>query len=202
MDKLIEGYRHFRGTTWPDRRALFEKLAREGQRPRALVLACSDSRVDPTMVFDAAPGEMFVVRNVANLVPPYMPDANYHGTSAALEFGVCVLEVPDLIVMGHAMCGGIHALLRGYRDPTSDFVSDWIQIAAPARDRVLTCTAVDQAQQACEYEAVKLTLANLKTFPWIAQRVRDGRLHLHGAYFDIRSGILELLGKDGGFAPA
>jgi carbonic anhydrase len=202
MERLIEGYRRFRETTWPQRRALFEQLVAEGQRPRALVIACSDSRVDPTMVFDAKPGELFVVRNVANLVPPYAPDAAYHGTSAALEFAVTGLEVVDIIVLGHAMCGGIHALLHTEPGAGSDFVSGWMRMAAVARARVLACTPVEAAQQACEYESVRLSLENLMTFPWIADRVGAGRLRLHGAFFDIRTGILERLGANGDFTPA
>jgi carbonic anhydrase len=115
MDKMIEGYRRFLAKGWPARRALFQDLAEQGQNPRAMVIACADSRVDPGMIFDAAPGEIFVVRNVANLVPPYAPDGGQHATSAALEFGVRVLKVTDLVVMGHAMCGGVRALLSGHR---------------------------------------------------------------------------------------
>ena len=201
MDRLLEGYRRFRETTWPQRRALFEQLVADGQSPRTMVIACSDSRVDPTMVFDVKPGELFIVRNVANLVPPYAPDAAYHGTSAALEFAVRGLEVQDIIVLGHAMCGGIHALLHNESGAGSDFVGGWMRMAAPARARVLACTPVEAAQQACEYESVKLSLENLTTFPWVADRVRDGKLRLHGAFFDIRTGILERLGADGAFAP-
>jgi carbonic anhydrase len=202
MDRLIEGYRRFRAGTWPERRALFERLAEQGQRPRAMVVGCVDSRADPAMIFDAAPGELLVVRNVANLVPPYAPDGAHHSTSAALEFGVRALEVRDLIVLGHAMCGGIRALLGGPAAGPTDFVADWIAIAAPARERTLVCAPAGDAQTACEHEAVKLSLRNLMTFPWIAERVRDGRLKLHGARFDIRSGVLELLKPDGSFAPA
>jgi carbonic anhydrase len=200
MEHLIDGYRAFRASAWPERKALFEQLAARGQSPRTMVIACSDSRVDPTMIFNVAPGELFVVRNVANLVPPYMPDAVFHGTSAALEFGVTVLQVTDLIVLGHGMCGGIRALL----DPTlapKEFVGPWMSIAKRARDRVLACNPADP-QTACEHEAVKVSLENLRTFPWIAERVADGRLKLHGGSFDIRTGVLEVLKPDGTFGPA
>lgn len=199
MKHLIHGYRVFRATEWPPRRALFEELAARGQKPHTMVIACSDSRVDPTMIFNVGPGELFVVRNVANLVPPCMPDAQFHGTSAALEFGVKVLEVDDLIVLGHGMCGGIRALLDPSLAPR-DFVGPWMTIATRARDRVLACDAPDK-QTACEHEAVKVSLENLATFPWIAERVESRSLRLHGASFDIRTGVLEVLQPDGNFAP-
>lgn len=201
MNRLIDGYRHFRATTWPEHRDLYEELAARGQRPRTLVIACSDSRADPALIFGAGPGELFVIRNVANLVPPFEPDDMHHGTSAALEFGVRRLEVEDIVVMGHAMCGGIQALLTGPDDPTWDFVGGWIRMARAAADRVLACTPVEEAQSACEHESVRLTLTNLMTFPWIRDRVRAGTLTLHGAFFDIRTGRLERLGADGQFTP-
>ena len=201
MDHLLEGYRRFRATEWPERRAVFEGLARQGQSPRAMVIACSDSRVDPAMIFGAGPGEIFILRNVANLVPPSQPDSKFHAASAALEFAVRVLEVPDLIVLGHAMCGGVRALLDGADNPATDFLLPWMRIAEPAMRRALACEPADP-QTACELETVKLSLRNLLTFPWIAERVEAGRLKLHGATFDIRSGILSILQTDGSFAPA
>jgi carbonic anhydrase len=200
MERLIEGYRRFRATQWPERRAGFEALAEHGQSPRAMVVACSDSRIDPAMIFAAGPGELFVIRNVANLVPPYAPDAAPHATSAALEFAIRVLEVPDVIVMGHAMCGGIHALLEGSPLPVGDFLGPWMRIAEPAKQRALACTPADR-QTVCEQEAVKVSLENLLTFPWIAARMNSARLRLHGAIFDIRSGVLSVLQADGRFAP-
>jgi carbonic anhydrase len=202
VDSLISGYQRFRGTVWPERRALFEGLARRGQQPETLVIACSDSRVDPTMIFDVAPGEIFVVRNVANLVPPFERDTAFHGTSAALEFAVRVLGVKDVIVLGHAMCGGIHALLYPTSAERLDFMSSWMEIAAEARDRVLACEPVEERQpQMCEQEAIKLSLRNLLTFPWVASRVEAGRLQLHGASFDIRTGVLSKLDEHGAFQP-
>ena len=183
-----------------DQRAVFERLAHTGQAPRTMVVACSDSRVDPTMIFNAEPGELFILRNVANLVPPYEPDSAFHATSAALEFAVRVLEVSDLIVMGHAMCGGIRVLLEGAPDPAGDFLLPWMRIAEPAKRRVLQRASADP-QTECEQESVKLSLENLMTFPWIAQRVTEGRLTLSGTIFDIRSGVLTMLQPDGAFAP-
>lgn len=202
METLIAGYKRFRANGWPDRRKLFEALAESGQRPRAMVLACIDSRVDPGMIFDAAPGEMLTVRNVANLVPPYAPDTAHHGTSAALEFGVRVLEVPHLIVLGHGMCGGVRALLDGAPDTARDFIATWMSIAEQARLRAEACSSSQGRQQYCEHEVIKVSLSNLMTYPWIAERVRTGKLQLHGAWFAIHSGVLMTLQPDGSFAAA
>jgi carbonic anhydrase len=200
MKHLIHGYREFRADEWPRRRALFEELAARGQKPHTMVVACSDSRIDPSMIFNAGPGELFVVRNVASLVPPYHPDSEYHGTSAALEFAVTVLQVDDLIVLGHGMCGGVKALLDPKLAPP-DFVGPWMSIATRARERVMASYTADP-QTACEHETVKVSLENLRTFPWIAAREADRSLHLHGASFDIRTGVLEVLQADGTFAAA
>ncbi len=200
MEQLIEGYRRFRANGWPERRKMFEGLAEKGQKPRAMIVACIDSRVDPAGIFDAAPGELLIVRNVANLVPPYAPDSAYHGTSAALEFGIRVLEVPHLIVLGHGMCGGVQALLNGAPDNARDFVAPWMAMAEPARRETMKHPPQDR-QQCCEHEVIKISLANLMTFPWIAERVADGRLSLHGAWFAIHTGVLETMGEDGQFAP-
>jgi carbonic anhydrase len=201
MDTLIEGYRRFRATGWPEHRRLFKDLAARGQSPRAMVITCSDSRLDPQLIFGTAPGEIFVVRNVAALVPPYEPDQAYHGTSAALEFAVRVLKVADIIVMGHAQCGGIGALLRGAGEGGADFVQHWMKIATEARDRALIMTQgdPDKAQTLCEHEAVKVSLDHLMTFPWVRERVESGALKLHGWYFGIESGELLRLDKDGKF---
>jgi carbonic anhydrase len=200
MDILIEGYRRFRGDLWPERRARYEALARDGQAPHAMVVACSDSRVEPAVIFGAAPGELFIVRNVANLVPLYAPDGASHATSAALEFGVRILQVKHLIVLGHAMCGGITALLNGLPYPVGEFLEPWMRNATEAMERALA-DATANAQTACELEAVKLSLSNLLTFPWIRQRVLDEELRLHGATFDIRSGALSILQPNGQFVP-
>jgi carbonic anhydrase len=200
MDQLIAGYRRFRAGTWRNERARFEELSAHGQHPRALVIACSDSRTDPQMVFNAAPGELFVIRNIANLVPPYGPDDQPHGVSSAIEFAVRTLRVPDIVVMGHAMCGGIKALLDGTPPELSDFVGQWVRIAEPARQRAMT-VAPEHRHDFCEHESVRLSLDNLMTFPWIASAVEAGRLRLHGCFFGIQSGVLERLGDDGVFRP-
>jgi carbonic anhydrase len=201
MKKLLAGYRRFRANGWPEQRRVFESLAENGQSPKTLVLGCIDSRVDPARIFDTAPGEILTVRNVANLVPPYAPDAVYHGTSAALEFGVRVLEVGDLVVLGHGLCGGVQTLLAGKADSAHEFIAPWMSIAQPACARVLQSAAPEERQRSCEFEVIKVSLANLMTFPWIAERVAAGTLNLHGAWFDIRIGELMVLQPDGTFAP-
>jgi carbonic anhydrase len=202
VKSLLAGYQRFRANGWPEQVRVFESLASKGQSPKAMVVTCVDSRVDPAMIFDAAPGEILTVRNVANLVPPYAPDAAYHGTSAALEFGVRVLEVGHLIVLGHGLCGGVRALLEGAPDNALEFVAPWMRIAETARVRAMRCAPVEERQQCCEHEVVQVSLANLMTFPWIAERVKAGKLELHGAWFDISTGVLMVLQPDGSFAPA
>jgi carbonic anhydrase len=199
MDKLLAGYRRFR-SSWPEQRRIFESLASGGQRPHALVVACVDSRVDPAMIFGAGPGEMLTVRNVANLVPPYAPDVAYHGTSAALEFGVRVLEVRHIVVLGHGLCGGVMALLNGAPENARDFVGPWMSMAEAARTRALRYATAEERQRCAEHEVIKVSLANLLSFPWIAAPVAAGTLKLHGAWFGIDSGALQLLGADGSFA--
>jgi carbonic anhydrase len=199
MEMLLEGYRRFRTNGWPGHRQLLESLAKAGQQPKALVISCIDSRVDPAMIFDTHPGQMLTVRNVANLAPPYVHDRTYHGTSAALEFGVRVLEVPNLIVLGHGLCGGVRALLNGAPQNGRDFVGPWMSLAAPARERALASATGDDLQRCCEHEVVKLSLENLMTFPWIAERVAAGALHLEGAWFDIGTGELMTLREGGRF---
>jgi carbonic anhydrase len=196
MDRLLEGYRRFRASTWPAERARYETLADQGQRPETLIIACSDSRVDPQTVFGARPGELFVVRNVAGLVPPYQADAGYHGTSAALEFGVRVLKVARIVVLGHAQCGGIQALVEGAPREAKDFVEPWMSMAEPVLKSVPADLDPAEALTHCEGEVVRLSLANLLTFPWIAEAVAAGRLTLHGFHFGIQSGALMRLEGD------
>lgn len=198
MQRLLSGYRHFREETWPAQRERFAQLAESGQKPHTMVIACSDSRVDPAVIFAAAPGEMFIVRNVANLVPPYAPDAAYHGTSAALEFGVRVLGVSRLVVMGHAQCGGVTALLDGAPPEAGDFVAGWMEIAAPARRKALACDDPVLRQEVCELETVRLSLANLHSFPWVQEALAAGRLKMIGAHFGVATGRLLLLESEAG----
>jgi carbonic anhydrase len=200
MDDLLSGYRRFRRDRWPERRRQFEILADTGQQPRALVVSCADSRVDPAMIFDAGPGELFIVRNVANLVPPFAPDGAHHGTSAAVEFAIRNLQVPQILVMGHGLCGGVRALLDNTPAAASDFIAPWIGLAKIAKARALARTDMPDQQLCCEQETIRLSMENLATFPWIASRLAAGTLRLSGAHFDIRSGELSVLGDDGHFA--
>lgn len=194
MDRLIEGYRKFKETYWQEYRDLFESLATVGQSPSAMVIACCDSRVDPQTIFSAEPGEMFVVRNVANLVPPYAPNTDYHGTSAALEFAVKTLEVKHIIVLGHSGCGGVRKLMQGPATGETDFIDTWMKIAAPAREKALALgeTASGALYQA-ELENIRISIRNLHSFPWIEERVNTGKLALHGWYFEIETGELKQL---------
>jgi carbonic anhydrase len=200
MQRLLDGYARFRARSWPEQRKAFEELAERGQSPKALVVACIDSRVDPAMIFDAAPGEMLTLRNVANLVPPYAPDPAYHGTSAALEFAVQVLEVPHIIVLGHGLCAGVRSLLEGPPDPAREFVAPWMSIASLAREQAFEAPPAER-QQCGEFGVVKVSLINLMSFPWVVDRVRSGKLQLHGAWFNIGTGVLMIMKPDGAFVP-
>lgn len=196
IDDLRNGHARYRDDRLPDYEPLFKKLADRGQDPKALVVACSDSRVDPTLMFDQEPGDLFIVRNVANVVPPYDPGPGYHGTSAALEFAIKGLEVSDIIVMGHAQCGGINALM-GMADgkaPIGEFIGPWMSIAEPAvhlaqRDSEGSADRAVRTEQA----VVRLSLQNLATFPWVTERILNGSLALHGFYFDISNGFVQWL---------
>ena len=207
MQKLIEGYRRFREENWARERERWAELA-EGQSPKVMILACADSRSDPAQIFDASPGEMFVARNIAALAPPYETTRGLHGVSAALEFAVTQLNVGEILVMGHGKCGGCAAALTGAFDdvPAGEghFIGDWVRMLEDARDQVRSRHAeLDRsAFLDMEHEAVKVSLANLRTFPWIAERERDGRLKLHGAHFSISEGRLYILDEaEGVFRP-
>ncbi|WP_447910770.1 carbonic anhydrase [Brevundimonas bullata] len=191
-DELTDGYHRFRQNRWPSERAEYEALV-HGQKPHTLVVACSDSRADPALIFDTAPGELFVVRNVANLVPPYEPDGKLHGVSAALEFGVNVLQVKRIVVMGHAYCGGVNAMLNGSPANCQDFVAPWVEQAAPTVRRVVEDFPADQVERVAEETVVRLSIDNLRTFPWIAEREAAGDLVLSGLHFGIADGILSKL---------
>jgi carbonic anhydrase len=191
--RLSAGYRAFVDTRLPLERSRYQKLAETGQRPEVMVICCCDSRVSPEVIFDAHPGEMFVVRNVANLVPPYSPSGLTHGVSAALEFAVQILRVKHIVVMGHTHCGGVRAFVEHRDRPTvGDFIDNWMSLIEPAAQ------SVDQASQHAEADylgrleqaSIVRTLDNLMTFPEIRNRVNEQHLQLLGAYFDVGSGDL------------
>ena len=206
---MISGYRRFRQTGWAQQRERWGEL-REGQAPGVMIIACSDSRVDPAQIFDTNPGEIFVVRNVAALVPPFETTPGLHGVSAALEFAVQVLKVGEIVVMGHGSCGGCSAALSGdLKDqPPGEggFIANWIKLLDDARATVVAAHpdhATPQAKRAMEEEGVKVSLANLRTFPCIRSKERSGELKLVGAFFAIADGVLNLLDEDSGvFSPA
>lgn len=196
MDALLEGYRRFRAETWPAERARYEALAHWGQSPETMVISCSDSRVDPQTVFGAVPGEMFVLRNIGGLAPPYEPDGGHHGASAAIEFGVRVLKVKRMVVLGHGQCGGVRAMAYGAPPEAPDFVASWVDIARPA---LAAAAGVDENSRLAAIEAavVRLSLTNLMTFPWISAAVAAGQLTLYGFRFDIHTGVLLQVEADG-----
>ena len=192
---LTEGYRSFLGERFARERTRWARLA-EGQRPEIMVISCCDSRVSPEVVFDASPGEIFVARNVANLVPPYETQGLYHGASAAVEFAVRALKVKHIVVLGHAKCGGIQAYESAAAPlTTGDFVGNWLSLIKPAAERVRAENAGAKPGTAeflrkLEMATVELSLGNLLTFPWVKALVEQGRLQLHGAYFGVGDGVL------------
>lgn len=202
LSGLVAGFGRFRENHFET--DLFKRLSEQGQAPKVLVLGCCDSRVDPAIILDCAPGDLFVIRNVANLVPPFENSGHYHGTSAALEFGVCNLGVEHIIVLGHAQCGGIRALLEGSPPEVEhSFVRNWMKLADSAREAACsrhTDAKDDLLARDCEKLAILASLENLMTFPWIESRVEAGRLLLHGWYFDIECGML-LANRGGVFEP-
>jgi carbonic anhydrase len=208
LSSLIAGYRRFREQDWARQRERWSELA-EGQSPKTMVIACADSRSDPATIFDARPGEIFVVRNIAALAPPYETSGGYHGVSAALEFAVTQLNVAEILVMGHGKCGGCAAALTGQFDDVppgqGHFIGDWVRMLESARDSVRSSHPdMDRAAfKAMEEEAVRVSLANLRTFPWIAEREKAGTLKLQGGHFAIADGLLTILDEaEVAFRPA
>jgi len=194
---LIERYRDWSETTYQDKKGLLRKLADEGQHPPAMVIACSDSRVHVTSIFGADQGDFFLHRNIANLVPPYEPDGGAHGTSAAIEFAVTALKVKRVIVMGHSKCGGVKGCLdmcAGHApelEQQTSFVGRWMDALRPGFERVKGMEYGDEQFQALEKVGVQVSLENLMSFPFVADRVKSGELTLHGLWYDIRDGIVE-----------
>jgi carbonic anhydrase len=206
FNDLIDGYRRFRTSEYRRHRDRWEELS-EGQSPRVMVIACSDSRVDPAQIFDTVPGEIFTVRNIANLVPPFELGGGRHGVSAALEFAVTQLEVPEVVVLGHGSCGGVAAALSkrfaGAAPGQGGFIAHWVDMLDEARDRIIAEYGTGpEAVRAMELETVRVSIRNLRTFPCIPEREAAGTLKLRGAYFAIADGVLHVMDDDGNFAPA
>jgi len=204
LDKLVEGFRNFKRRYYIAEPELYEELVDRGQAPKTLIIACCDSRVHPAQVLNTSPGDIFVVRNVANLVPPFEDDGKSHGTSAAIEYGVKHLKVEHVIVFGHGQCGGIKNLMTGDVDSEDDsFIDSWMSTAVPSRDKILENHAeksFEEQCQICEQATIEVSVKNLLSFPWIKSRVDAGKLDVHGWYFEIEKGILfELNQEDGSF---
>ncbi|MCD6055218.1 MAG: carbonate dehydratase [Gammaproteobacteria bacterium] len=183
FESLLEGYREFHKKYVAADQSIMRQLAVKGQSPEVMVIACSDSRVDPALLLQCDPGDIFVVRNVANIVPPYEKDSHYHGTSAALEFAIQFLKIKDLILLGHSQCGGIEALLNPSNQQPTDFISNWVSIVKQARSQ-------NHTVEDCVKEALHHSYRNCLTFPWIADKVSQGSLDIHRWFFEIRSGKL------------
>lgn len=199
-NRLVTGYETFLGGRFEDERQRFRTLAEEGQTPKIMIVGCCDSRVSPEVIFDARPGEIFVVRNVANLVPPYAPDGDLHGTSAALEFAVMGLRVEHIVVMGHAQCGGVRAWVESEADPylrplsPGDFIGAWMKLIEPAaRGLAQLAPSRPEYTEQLAHESIKGSLRNLRTFPCVKTLEERGRLKLHGAFFGVADGKLEAL---------
>lgn len=196
IEYLLKGYQKFREHYYSNSNVLFEDLVNKGQSPKILMVACSDSRVDPALVLNSQPGDLLMIRNVANLIPPYEDDQSYHGTSAALEFGVCTLGIHHLILFGHTQCGGIQCLLQSASQPAMEknFITKWMELAQPAYQAVLNFHAhqsFEEQTTLCGQYSLINSLKNLMTFPWIKERVEEGTLTLHAWNFDLSKGELE-----------
>lgn len=199
--ELVAGYRTFATQRLPTEQSRYRELSERGQSPEVMVIGCCDSRVSPEVIFDAGPGELFVVRNVANLVPPYAPDGAAHGVSAALEFAVQVLRVKHIVVLGHAQCGGIKALVQDSA-PLSpgDFIGKWMSLLEPTLEQNARRSNEDFQDfiTRLEKKAVSTSLQNLMTFPCVQILAERGKLHLHGAYFGVARGSLSVLDQTTG----
>jgi carbonic anhydrase len=202
-EHLADRFRRFKYRHFAPNQDHYEKLAAEGQNPDVMIVSCSDSRVDPEMLFSAMPGELFVVRNVANLVPPFETQGKFHGVSAALEFAALNIRVKHIVVLGHSGCGGVRACLdhNAARQTQAEFIVNWMSMLDGARDKVVASHAgapESELRGALEREGIKTSLANLRTFPCIQILEGRGSIQLHGAYFDIASGTLEVLDRETG----
>lgn len=195
---LIDRYRRFRFRNFEPNAEQYEDLATHGQSPSVMMISCCDSRVDPETIFSAMPGELFVVRNVANLVPPYETSGQYHGVSAAIEFAVLNLRVKHIVIMGHSGCGGIKAAMdrNAAIQTEAQFISNWMSMLDEARNEIadtMRTASADEQLDSLEKAAIRKSIENLRTFPFVNELEERGRLALHGAHFDIKTGVLEAL---------
>lgn len=194
INSLIQGYLKFRQKYFTNDKQLFKQLVKDGQKPKILVVACSDSRVDPSIILNCKPGDLFVIRNVANLIPPCEDTSSYHGTSAALEFAICKLQIRHIIILGHSKCGGISSLFDNsiIDEHDNDFISKWMQIARPAKIKTnQQADNLDEKINQCAKYSLINSVGNLLTFEWISERIKKNNLFIHAWYFDLEQGIIE-----------
>lgn len=195
IKKLTDGYARFREFQLQQPNSTYQNIMKQAQKPLALVITCCDARIDPVMIFDCAPGDLFMIRNVANLIPPYEEDSHYHGTSAALEFGIRYLEIPHIIVLGHTQCGGIHSLFEKHTDGPNSFIQKWMELAQVPFQSASNQPA-DIQESLCGKQALLGSLQNLMTFPWIKERVKTGNLQLHAWYLHLPEGSIDVFHPD------
>lgn len=201
LKKLVSGYKDFLNKDFPDHQERYHELAVSGQSPKIMVIGCSDSRVNPDLIFNTKPGEMFVIRNVANLVPPFEPDDHYHGTSAGIEFAVTGLNIRHIVIMGHSLCGGVQACCNQVEGNPSGslFIDKWTSILKDCARKVLNENpdlAPEDLRVKVEQAAILASLENLRSFPFVQERITDGSLQIHGAYFDVQSAQLYALDQE------
>ncbi|MBF0281120.1 MAG: carbonic anhydrase [Zetaproteobacteria bacterium] len=193
IEQLIAGYQRFKQGYFQENQALLQRLADEGQNPRVAIIACCDSRVDPSLMLDCSPGDLFIVRNVANLVPPCEASGAWHGTSAALQFAVCGLNVEHIVVLGHTQCGGIKSMFDDQEHDEMEFIRPWMLLAGRAKQTVLANPSIESVEDRvhqCGLESIKTSLGNLLTFPWISEKIRENKLQIHGWHYDIATAQL------------
>lgn len=201
ISRLIAGYQKFYKEHYQAPNEEYLELIRSGQRPKTLIIGCCDSRVDPALILDTAPGDLFVVRNVANLVPPCEDDSGHHGTTAAIEYAVCVLNIRHLVIMGHSQCGGIRFLVEHGRQISEEthFINKWMELLHPVKEDILERYSelpLEEQVDICSKYALKQSLKNLQTFSWIQQRVHKQELYLHGWFYNMMQGKMEAYNSD------
>ena len=203
LEFLTNGFKKFKNNYYENDKAYIDKYVKNGQKPKIMIIACSDSRVDPAILFQTKPGEVFSVRNVANLVPPYSPDKGHHGVSAAIEFGILDLKIKDIIILGHAHCGGIASLCSSFNSSPSpdkkiqrEFIDSWMDIASPVMNKIDSKECSEPLQHFVEKESIKNSMQNLKTFPWVMELIKKKELNIHGWWFELKSGELFCLNEN------